>query len=84
MGYVYSIADLHYYSPPGAGTFSRDFTTNLAPQCRAFSGALKSEKLKAPLFPGHKGAVVSNDWCISDHFVRIYFALLLLYFTKCL
>ena len=25
----------------GAGAFSRDFTTNLAPQCRAFSRALK-------------------------------------------
>ena len=28
----------------GAGAFSRDFTTNLAPQCRAFSRALKIEK----------------------------------------
>ena len=26
------------------GAFSRDFTTNLAPQCRAFSMALKIEK----------------------------------------
>ena len=29
MGYVSLIADLHYYWPPGAGTFSRDFTTNI-------------------------------------------------------
>ena len=35
-----------------AGAFSRDFTTDLSPQCRAFSRALKTEKLKAPLFPG--------------------------------
>ena len=40
-----------------AGAFSRDFTTSLAPECRAFSGALKIEKLKAPLIPGPEGAV---------------------------
>ena len=28
----------------GMGAFSRDFTANLAPQCRAFSRALKIEK----------------------------------------
>ena len=32
------------------------FTTNVAPQCRAFSGALEIEKLKPPLFRGPKGA----------------------------
>ena len=32
-----------------------DFTTNLAPPCRAFTRALKIEKLKAPLFPGPEG-----------------------------
>ena len=49
-------------SSPGSGVFSRDFSTNSAPQCRAFSRApflpkeyllrtyLKIEKLKAPLF----------------------------------
>ena len=47
-----------------AGAFSRDFTTILAPECRAFSGALKIEKLKAPLIPGPDGAVETNDWCI--------------------
>ena len=53
-------------SVPGrAGTFSRDFTTSLAPECRAFSGALKNEKLKAPLIPGLEGAVDTTDWCIS-------------------
>ena len=48
----------------GAGAFSRDFTINLSPQCRAFSRALKTEKLKAPLFPGPVGAGTTNDWCI--------------------
>ena len=50
---------------PGVGAFSRDFTTNLARQCRAFSRALKIEKLKAPLFRGPKGAGATNDWCIT-------------------
>ena len=40
-------------------------TTSLAPECRAFSGALKIEKLKAPLIPGPEGAVDTNDWCIT-------------------
>ena len=54
-------------SVPGrAGAFSRDFTTSLAPECRAFSGALKIEKLKAPLIPGPEGGVDTNDWCISN------------------
>ena len=53
-------------SAPGAGTFSRDFTTNLVRQCRAFSGALKIEKLKAPLFRGLEGAGATNDWCITE------------------
>ena len=52
-------------SPREGGAFSRDFTTILAPECRAFSGALKIEKLKAPLIPGPKGAVDTNDWCTS-------------------
>ena len=34
----------------------RDFTTSLTPQCWAFSGALKIEKLKAPLFIDPIGA----------------------------
>ena len=45
----------------GAGAFSRDFTINLSPQCRAFSRALKTEMLKAPLFPGSIGAGTTND-----------------------
>ena len=52
-----------FCQPPGA--FSRDFTTNLAWQCRAFSRALKIEKLKAPLFRGPEGAGAKNDWCIT-------------------
>ena len=52
-------------SVPGrTGAFSREFTTSLAPECRAFSRALKNEKLKAPLTPGPVGAVDTNDWCI--------------------
>ena len=54
-----------FISPRGAGAFSRDFTTNLAPQCRAFSRALEIEKLKAPLIPGPEGAGDTNDWCIN-------------------
>ena len=50
--------------PGRAGAFCRDFTTSLAPECRAFSGALKIEKLKAPLIPGPEGVVDTNDWCI--------------------
>ena len=54
-------------SVPGrAGAFSRDFATSLAPECRALSGALKNEKLKAPLIPGPEGAVDTNDWCITS------------------
>ena len=55
-------------SPGRAGAFSRDFTTSLAPEYRAFSGALKIEKLKAPLIPGPEGAVDTNDWCIIVHY----------------
>ena len=52
-------------SAPGeGGAFCRDFTTIFVPECRAFSGALKIEKLKAPLIPGPEGAVDTNDWCI--------------------
>ena len=47
-----------------AGAFSRDFTTSLAPECRDFSGALKIEKLIAPLIRSPEGVVDTNDWCI--------------------
>ena len=56
----------HYCHPRGARAFSRDFTTNLTSQGRAFTGALKIEKLKAPLFPGPRGAGVTNNWCIMQ------------------
>ena len=53
----------------GAGAFRRVFTKILARQCRAycraFSRALKIEKLKALLFPGPGGAGDANDWCIK-------------------
>ena len=42
-------------SASGAGAFSGDFTTNLLRQCRAFSRALKIEKLKAPLSAAPRG-----------------------------
>ena len=48
-----------------AGAFSRDFTTSLVPECRAFSGALKIEKLKALLIPSPV-VVDTNDWCITS------------------
>ena len=48
-----------------AGALSRDLSTILALESRAFSGALKIEKLKAPLIPGPEGAVDTNDWCIK-------------------
>ena len=51
-------------SPGRAGAFRRDFTTILAPECRAF----KIEKLKTPLIPGPKGALDTNDWCINRHY----------------
>ena len=51
-------------SASGAGAFCRFFTTNVAPQCRAFSRALKIEKLQALLFRGLEGAGDTNDWCI--------------------
>ena len=50
----------------GGEAFSRDFTINLSPQCRAFSRALKTEKVKVPLFPGPLGSGTSNDWCIKS------------------
>ena len=52
--------------PRGAGAISRDFTKKLTPQGGASTGALKFEKLKAPLFPGPRGAVDTNDWCITQ------------------
>ena len=58
-------------SPWGAGAFSRGFTEILARQCRAFSRALKIEKLKAPLFPGPGGAGDANDWCIIIFILRL-------------
>ena len=55
-------------SPREGGAFSRDFNIILAPECRAFSGALKIEKLKALLIPGPEGIVDTKDWCIKYPF----------------
>ena len=57
-------------SARGAGAFSRDFTIILAPECRAFSGDSKIEKLKALLIPGPKGTVDTNGWCITLLLIR--------------
>ena len=57
---VICCSSFEYCQPLGAGAFPRAFTTNVAPQNRA----LKSEKLKAPLFYSPEGAGDTNDWCI--------------------
>ena len=69
LSYSFSIEQLptvvpHFDGLWGAGAFSRDFTTNLTPQCWALSRASKTEKLNALLFPGPSGAVDTNDLCI--------------------
>ena len=64
---VMCCSSFEYCQPLGAGgggAFRRAFTTNVAPQSRAFSRALETEKLKAPLFRGPEGAGDTNDWCI--------------------
>ena len=60
----------------GGGGFCGDFTTNLARQCRAFSRALKIEKLKAPLFRGPEGAGTANAWSIIAIYIEPEFLLL--------
>ena len=52
---VICCSSFEYCQPLGAGAFRGAFTTNVAPQCRAFSRALEIEKLKAPLFRGPEG-----------------------------
>ena len=59
---VICCSSFEYCQPLGAGAF----TTNVAPQCRAFSTALEIETLKAPLFRGPEGARDTNDWCTKD------------------
>ena len=70
------------YWPLGAGAFCRVFTTNVAPQCRAFRRALEIEKLKAQLFRDPEGAGDTNDWCIigssSQSFPMLIFVLIVL------
>ena len=43
---VICCSSLEYCQPLGAGFFRVAFTTNVAPQCRAFSRALEIEKLQ--------------------------------------
>ena len=47
-----------------AGAFRRAFTTNVGPQCRAFSRAFEIE-VKSPAIPRPEGAGDTNDWCIT-------------------
>ena len=61
---VICCSSFEYCQPLGAGAFRRAFTTNVTPQCRAFSRALEIEKFKDPLFRGPEGAADTNDWCI--------------------
>ena len=68
---VICCSSFEYCQPMGAGAFRGAFTTNVAPQCRAFIRALEIEKLKAPLFRGPEGAGDTNDWCITLHFRQI-------------
>ena len=69
----------NFVCPWGAGAFSGDFTTNLARQCRAFSRALKIEKLKAPLFRGPEGGGDTNDWGITYMFMALTNSLVVLF-----
>ena len=62
---VICCSSFEYCQPLGAGAFRGAFTTNVAPQCRAFSRALEIEKLKAPLFRGPVGDGNTNDWGIN-------------------
>ena len=48
-------------SASGVVAFRRAFTTKVASQCRAFSMALKIEKIKAPLLRSPKGAGYTKD-----------------------
>ena len=47
---VICCSSFEYFQPLGVGAFRGAFTTNVAPQCRAFSRALEIENLKALLF----------------------------------
>ena len=49
---------------PGAGTFFKDLTKTKSLQCSDFTWALHMEKAISPLFPGPRGNVVANEWCI--------------------
>ena len=64
---VICCSSFEYCPSLGAGAFRRAFTTNVAPQCRAFSRALEIEKLKAPLFRGPKGAGIQMTGALIMH-----------------
>ena len=57
---------LHKYTPAEITIIkSGAMIVRRSPQCRAFSRDVTYEKLLSPLFPVG-GAVVTNDWCITD------------------
>ena len=71
---VICCSSFEYCQPLWAGAFRGVFTTNVAPQCWAFSRALEIKKLKAPLFRGPEGAGDTNYWRISCMICAFVFA----------
>ena len=64
----YSMYVLMELGPRGRETTSRAITISLSPQCGGYNRALRNENLLSPLFPiGGVKAVVTNDWCITEH-----------------
>ena len=59
----------------GAEAFCRDFTINVSPQCRAFSRALKTEKVKSPAIPrprkGRDYKWLVHKWIILSFFLKM-------------
>ena len=47
------------------GDFLQGFDQTMSLQCRGFTWALHMEKSISLLFPGPRGDVVANDWCIN-------------------
>ena len=64
----------YFCQPPRRRCFSKDFTTNLNPECWAFSRALKIDKLKAPLLPSPIEAIDTIDWFMTPIIYLFFFA----------
>ena len=67
---VICCSSFEYCQPLGAGAFRRAFTTNVAPQSRAFSRALEIEKLKALLFRGPRGQGIQMTGALTSRLVN--------------